>query len=81
LLETYRCGQAARAASDDHHVVFHRLAGSELRQNFLVGHVSSRFIIGLKRSANAARGRLLTGILFFETGAYLVSVRFQFVGM
>ena len=38
LLESDRCGQAARATSDHDHVVFHGFAGAVCGQDFFVGH-------------------------------------------
>jgi hypothetical protein len=46
LLEANRRGQAARATTDDDDVVFHGFTGAKLRDDFVVGHVLSRLIMG-----------------------------------
>ena len=48
LLDADRCGQAPWAPTNDHHVVFHGLAGAKLGEDFFVCHVLlvGRLIMG-----------------------------------
>ncbi len=42
LLQADRGRQAAGAGADDHHVVFHGFAGTELGEDFVLGHRGCR---------------------------------------